>query len=911
MLKYSLSFFFLLSSLTILSQSPGIHKWLNDDVTNAFNVGAPLGLDDQRIVYFVFPIYDREAGVVIDQIAYSAVNEDGEWSQPVVMKHPVNDEFNNVVVGVDSSGTILYLLGRYNQNPRARIGLSKSTKLNGFWSKPEQVKVKGLRPRTEFYSFFITPDQKMMFATFEESKRYSDDIYFAKYIEEKAEFEKLRRLSLPLNTSSSEISPFFNVLDSTLYFARMVGQGDSANYDLFASKALDGDLTNWSNPEPLSMLNSPGFEAYYWSGINGKAFFTSDQFNFGVTDILTFDPRMNMLQSMQPKMQTSIVKPGIAPVEVETPQTYSMVKILDRNEMLINIDEEGVMSNTFDLNSVLVDSNDQALPGGVSFNVLDQKGDILRSTLTEDDGSIQIRNLDIQPGLRFIVDDVAFDHINMRILNRQGEIQTTVAIAEAEEFIFRKLNSERAVMTLLKEQNDTHLTAGMIEKFLMGELVTLTIEKEVAEAKGIIPAISGLTRVVLVDAKRNVILLNDFVQFFDQLGNLVKYINPIDHSTISYEELEDYPFEWIRLANGMIMKVEQGIAYSEEDGQFRLLVAEVTDAEELESMEDLIKNANKLLTSNVDEQALTTDPNREDVDRPASLTQREDSMMLDPVIQVDVALNDLDSQDDAQIWSEPSEVEEEAKPVNNAHQKKSSGADYLDEKVQRPFARSDVYVDVFFGFDSDQLEPRDRRQLQQIASAGMCEVNFAEGAADTIGASEYNERLALRRAEKVVEIVGRENGVEARGIGEIEATPIELARRVRIGLVIDLTEVPSIGDGKQALLVYHSLAQAQPESKYLELLSDVADYLKLHPEIGLKVQSHTDFTGSKQYNVTLSMKRANAIVQFMTQLGVSEKQLQPSWFGKSQLVSGCNSEEDCASNLRAMDRRSELIFFKR
>ena len=97
------------------------------------------------------------------------------------------------------------------------------------------------------------------------------------------------------------------------------------------------------------------------------------------------------------------------------------------------------------------------------------------------------------------------------------------------------------------------------------------------------------------------------------------------------------------------MKVEQGIAYSEEDGQFRLLVAEVTDAEELESMADLIKNANKLLTSNVDEQALTTDPNREDVDRPASLTQREDSMMLDSVIQVDVALNDLDSQDAAQL----------------------------------------------------------------------------------------------------------------------------------------------------------------------------------------------------------------------------------------------------------------------
>lgn len=80
-------------------------------------------------------------------------------------------------------------------------------------------------------------------------------------------------------------------------------------------------------------------------------------------------------------------------------------------------------------------------------------------------------------------------------------------------------------------------------------------------------------------------------------------------------------------------------------------------------------------------------------------------------------------------------------------------------------------------------------------------------------------------------------------------------------------------------------------SLYAELLADI-------PTLRLKLEGHCDENGSVDYNLALGDRRANAVKDYMTRLGVESGRLETVSYGKARPVYLGHSETAWAKNRR-------------
>jgi OOP family OmpA-OmpF porin len=95
-------------------------------------------------------------------------------------------------------------------------------------------------------------------------------------------------------------------------------------------------------------------------------------------------------------------------------------------------------------------------------------------------------------------------------------------------------------------------------------------------------------------------------------------------------------------------------------------------------------------------------------------------------------------------------------------------------------------------------------------------------------------------------------------------------------------------------------ATIQPSSE--NVLAEIVKLLQQNPDLKLRVEGHTDNQGNAAANQTLSDKRAQAVVVWLTGKGIPAGRLTAKGFGATKPVAD-NSTEDG----RAKNRRVELV----
>lgn len=101
----------------------------------------------------------------------------------------------------------------------------------------------------------------------------------------------------------------------------------------------------------------------------------------------------------------------------------------------------------------------------------------------------------------------------------------------------------------------------------------------------------------------------------------------------------------------------------------------------------------------------------------------------------------------------------------------------------------------------------------------------------------------------------------------------------------------------QAIFFEFDQARILPVS--YPILDEVARALKEHPTIArVRIEGHTDNRGTPSYNLNLSQRRADAVVQYLVHKGVEHPRLQSVGFGLSQPIAGNGTEEGRAQNRR-------------
>ncbi|MBN2378858.1 OmpA family protein [candidate division WOR-3 bacterium] len=96
----------------------------------------------------------------------------------------------------------------------------------------------------------------------------------------------------------------------------------------------------------------------------------------------------------------------------------------------------------------------------------------------------------------------------------------------------------------------------------------------------------------------------------------------------------------------------------------------------------------------------------------------------------------------------------------------------------------------------------------------------------------------------------------------------------------------------------------RPES-YPEL-NRLAEILKEYPDIRVEIAGHTDNQGTDEYNLELSGRRAQSVVDYLIQAGYNQANLIPKGYGESKPIDTNETDEG-----RAKNRRVEFRFIKR
>ena len=86
-------------------------------------------------------------------------------------------------------------------------------------------------------------------------------------------------------------------------------------------------------------------------------------------------------------------------------------------------------------------------------------------------------------------------------------------------------------------------------------------------------------------------------------------------------------------------------------------------------------------------------------------------------------------------------------------------------------------------------------------------------------------------------------------------------------------------------------------------IKEIADSLKTNPDLDLLIEGHTDNTGTTDYNLTLSMQRAEAVRNVLLKQGIAGNRIQTRGYGDSRPVA---TNETAAG--RAKNRRVVFVF---
>jgi outer membrane protein OmpA-like peptidoglycan-associated protein len=84
-------------------------------------------------------------------------------------------------------------------------------------------------------------------------------------------------------------------------------------------------------------------------------------------------------------------------------------------------------------------------------------------------------------------------------------------------------------------------------------------------------------------------------------------------------------------------------------------------------------------------------------------------------------------------------------------------------------------------------------------------------------------------------------------------------------------------------------------------LKSMANVLKNYPDTKIKVDGHTDSTGSEKYNQTLSERRAQSVSNYLRSLGVTADRITEMGFGESIPVA-----DNSTADGRRLNRRVEI-----
>lgn len=120
----------------------------------------------------------------------------------------------------------------------------------------------------------------------------------------------------------------------------------------------------------------------------------------------------------------------------------------------------------------------------------------------------------------------------------------------------------------------------------------------------------------------------------------------------------------------------------------------------------------------------------------------------------------------------------------------------------------------------------------------------------------------------------------------------------------DNVELEKIEVGKKITLknIFFDFDKATLKKESHFELDRCAQFMRENPTVKIMLCGHTDYKGSKEYNMTLSDNRAKAAYDYLVKKGVPPTRLEYKGFGAEQPIADNKTDEG-----RALNRRTEIL----
>jgi OOP family OmpA-OmpF porin len=180
--------------------------------------------------------------------------------------------------------------------------------------------------------------------------------------------------------------------------------------------------------------------------------------------------------------------------------------------------------------------------------------------------------------------------------------------------------------------------------------------------------------------------------------------------------------------------------------------------------------------------------------------------------------------------------------------------------------------------------------LAQVADDGGCGFMVkGDDVASSKGMADFVANVFLQKAPKVVEVICVDDD------GDLVCIEMDKCPGTPKGARVNKYGCWVLGD------VLFDFDKSNIKPQFYGFLDDAAKVFEMNPSIRVEVQGNTDNIGTAKYNMGLSLRRANAVMQYLINKGVAPNRLNARGFGFSRPVATNDTDEG-----RALNRRVEL-----
>jgi len=103
--------------------------------------------------------------------------------------------------------------------------------------------------------------------------------------------------------------------------------------------------------------------------------------------------------------------------------------------------------------------------------------------------------------------------------------------------------------------------------------------------------------------------------------------------------------------------------------------------------------------------------------------------------------------------------------------------------------------------------------------------------------------------------------------------------------------------------VYFQFDRSDITEEGMRALDQKVDALQRNPNVQMRIEGNADDSGSDEYNLALSQRRAAIVGRYFTDRGIDASRLRITAFGEERPACTTSREEDC----RARNRRDEFV----